>query len=165
MARTLGSRLMNILWGPVEEDDGMDYRDDRRELEDGPPPLPEPDPLPPNPTRRSRLSRREDNVVELSATRPQTEVRYPRTFEDAQELADILKRRAQLIVELEHVDEKDRTRLVHFLYGVAYGLDGKSHRINELTFVFAPRHFELETESPRRTVNDPGFVPRFSPPR
>jgi cell division inhibitor SepF len=118
---------------------------------------------------RSRMSREAD-VVEMRPSQPTTSVLYPRSFDDAQGLADQFKRGTFLILDLEKVEEKDRARLVHFLCGVAYGCDGKSHRINELTFAFAPRSHALDTESStadaRHATETRGQfeLPRFSLP-
>ncbi len=118
---------------------------------------------------RSRMSREAD-VVEMRPTQPTTSVLYPRSFDDAQALADQFKHGTFLILDLEKVEEKDRARLVHFLCGVAYGCDGKSHRINELTFAFAPRSHALDTEQihneARSATESRGQfeLPRFSLP-
>jgi cell division inhibitor SepF len=165
MARSF---LKNLLWGPVDDEYEMDGR------YDDVPPMPpayEPEPTEdetttPRPPRRGRTFGRSDDVVELRApSRPLTEIHYPRSFDDAQGLADLYKQGALLIVDLEQVDEKDRARLVHFLCGVAYGRDGRSERVNDLTFVFAPRHFELETEGRGREPMDGDYpLPRYRVP-
>lgn len=165
MARSFGRKFLDFLWGPAEEpyadgydpygEGSMDHHDDYDRQEE---------PEPRAASRRPGPFARQEEVVELRPPRqPRFDLTYPRSFEDAQALADRFKQGACVIVELEQVDEKDRPRIVNFLCGVAYGRDGRSQRINDLTFVFAPRHFDLEIEQMRRDVSaDPGYMPRFS---
>lgn len=166
MARSFGRKFLDFLWGPAEDAyaDGYEMYED-----DGPPDeafdLVEDEP-PARAARRSRPSPRgTEEIVELRPPRhPRTEVHFPRSFADAQMLADQFKSGCFLIVELEHVEEKDRAKIVHFLSGVAYGRDGISKKVNDLTFIFAPRHFEVEMDEPRQASSgsDLGFMPRFS---
>ncbi|NUQ01323.1 MAG: cell division protein SepF [Armatimonadetes bacterium] len=165
MARSFGRKFLDFLWGPAEDEysDGYDAYGHEATMDDDDLMGMDEEPTP-RATSRRRPGRHEE-VVELRPPRqPRAEVHYPRSFEDAQALADQFKLGACLIIDLEQVDEKDRSRIVNFLCGVAYGRDGRSQRINDLTFVFAPRHFDLEAEQPRRgsATVDPGFMPRFS---
>ncbi|MBI2298394.1 MAG: cell division protein SepF, partial [Armatimonadetes bacterium] len=68
-----------------------------------------------------------------------------------------------LIVDLHQLDESSRGGMVRFLCGVSYGLDGRSDRINELTYVFAPRQYDLpHVDAPRSVGEDP--LPAFALP-
>lgn len=166
MGRSLGRRVLDLLWGPDEDaelrDDGFapaDEVDYGLPMEDEPPTRPAP------PPRRWGLGR-QDEVVELRPPRqPRTEVCYPHSFQDAQKLADLFKQGAQLIVDLEEVDEDDRSGLVRFLCGVVYGLDGSTRKVNNLTFVFAPRQHELKGETRRAPGDSANGVPRFNLPQ
>ncbi|HAZ62469.1 MAG TPA: hypothetical protein DCZ72_02490 [Armatimonadetes bacterium] len=142
----------------------------------GVPTYDEPEPLPddaPQPRSgglfgRGRASR-EGEVVEMRPTQPMTSILYPRSWKDAQNLADQFKSGTFLILDLSRVEDKDRARLVNFLCGVAYGCDGKSQRINDLTFAFAPRSHALHAgqNNDYSTSDDTGSgvdVPRFSAP-
>lgn len=170
MARSFGRRFMDFLWGPAEEDyvyttrshDGLEAEDEFG--------LPE-QPAAPRAQRREATSARGDRTEEVLELRPprqpRVELCYPRTFEDARGLADLFKQGACLVVNLSEAEEKDRARIINFLCGVAYGRDGRSERSNDLTFVFAPRHFELESDQPRRggsLSQELGPMPRFAMP-
>jgi cell division inhibitor SepF len=113
---------------------------------------------------RPRATTREGVDVLPSAHRLTTGIHYPRSFEDAQSLADLFKAGSLLVCDLQAVNEKDRPRLVNFLYGVTYGCDGKSERINEFTFLFAPRLFEVVADRQHGGDRLAGDVPRYSLP-
>ena len=166
MGRSFGRRVLDLLWGPDGDaelyDDGdapMDEEEYGFPMDEEPPTRPAP------PPRRWGLGKQEE-VVELRPQRhPRTEVCYPHSFQDAQRLADLFKQGAQLIIDLEEVDVQQRDGLVKFLCGVVYGLDGSTRKINELTFVFAPRQHELKGDKRREPGEPANGVPRFSMPQ
>lgn len=168
MGRSIGRRVLDFLWGPEDQDD------EYYEVDDGfdeAPELPAP-PLEPAPTRPAPPRRRgflggdrDDEVVELRPARaPRAVIRYPRSFKDAQVLADVFKEGALTIVDLSQVDEKDRAGIVRFLCGVAYGLNGTSFRINDITFVFAPRQFDAQADQAPHEAGAEAVIPRFNLP-
>lgn len=173
MARSFAKGIVDLLWGSMDEPEPV-YESRKMGGSARPvaEPEPEPEPLDDRPAPKQsfwrprpqgRLSEGPSEVVELRAnSRPTTEIHYPRSFDDSQALADQFKKGSLLIVDLEQVEEKERSGLVKFLCGVAYGCDGQSHRINELTFTFAPRVFSLEAETPKRDHRGSDYsVPRF----
>jgi cell division inhibitor SepF len=160
----MARNFMNWFWGDIPEGE-----EQTQAMYGSPEPEPAPAPgEPAPPPARSGLFRprpgRED-VVELPTSgRPTTLIEYPTSFDDAQGLADQFKAGALLILDLEKVDEKDRPRLVHFLCGVTYGCNGKSHRINELTFAFAPRQFDMDSAGTRPGLSSAFDLPRYTLP-
>lgn len=161
MGRSLGRKFLDFLWGPADDDYppyAGEYGDYEEPAPDGYEELPSPfDEEPARPARRRSWApaRSAEEVVEIRPPRqPRAEVHYPKTFENAKSLADQFKAGSCLVVDLQQVDEKDRGGIVSFLYGIAYGLDGDYKRVNDLTFVFAPRHFDLSSkEQPQESLS------------
>lgn len=154
MNRSLGRRFLDFLWGPADDDyPAYAEQDDAAPDAYEEPPSPfEEEPVRPSRRRGWSPARTPEEVVEIRPPRqPRAEVHYPKTFDDAKSLADQFKAGACLVVDLQQVDEKDRGGIVSFLYGIAYGLDGDYRRVNDLTFVFAPRHFELTSKEQQQT--------------
>ncbi len=164
MSRSLGRRILDFLWGPAEYDEdyaGEDEADVGRETPD-PYATPSPEPPPRAWHTRGSAPPRTEDVTELRPPRqPRATVRFPRQFKDAMALAEQYKQGACLIVDLSQVQEKDKEPIVNFLSGVAFGRDGHSEKVNNQTFIFAPRHFDLQREDPHAAA-DPGYVPRFT---
>lgn len=164
MARSFGRKVMDFLWGPVDEDYPETYGEYDGEPEYEPDEPADEQPAPRS-ARRGMFGRGSGEVVEMQPCRsPRIEMRYPRSFKEVEQLADVVKQGACLMIDIEQVEDKDRSRLVNFLFGVAYGRDGHARRLNDMTFVFAPRHFDVEADKPVQdvAVDDPGYMPRFA---
>jgi len=74
-------------------------------------------------------------------------VTAPRTDEQAVDAAEQLKMGSIVIVNLQHRPEAPPAqRVVDFLAGVAYGINGTSHKIGEGMFLFAPAHVLVRSD-------------------
>jgi cell division inhibitor SepF len=72
----------------------------------------------------------------------------PCSLEDARSSADGLKSGKQQLVNLEKTPPQTADRLVDFLSGVTYALDGTVERIGERVYLFAPANVEIEVDAP-----------------
>ena len=90
-----------------------------------------------------------DEGVEGSRRRPVTlrlqsakvthvAVRQPQTFEDARLAADGLKEGRQQIVNLEKTDQDMSERIIDFLNGVTYALNGFVEKVGDRVYLFGP---------------------------
>ncbi|MDP9110691.1 MAG: cell division protein SepF [Candidatus Eremiobacteraeota bacterium] len=81
-------------------------------------------------------------VVPLSnaGRRPGTEVSVysPRSFQDVVEIADALRNRQVVIVNLQNADRTLLQRVVDFMSGVAYTIDGKIQKLAEAIYLIVP---------------------------
>ena len=74
-------------------------------------------------------------------------VTAPRTDKQAVDAAEQLKMGSIVIVNLQHrPDDPPAQRVVDFLAGVAYGINGSSHKIGEGMFLFAPAHVLVRSD-------------------
>lgn len=73
----------------------------------------------------------------------------PRSYEEVQQIADHLKERQPVILSLEGVDKPLSRRIIDFMSGTTYALDGKVHRIGEEIFLFAPINVAIDAETTR----------------
>jgi len=90
---------------------------------------------------------RKPNLVSLQGAKSiKVVVCEPTNFEDAQELADSLKNRRQVVVNLNNTDTEVARRLIDFLSGTAYALDGSTQKLGEDIFLFAPSNVEISRE-------------------
>jgi cell division inhibitor SepF len=80
---------------------------------------------------------------EAPATRTsQVVVFAPRTFDDAQEVADQLRAGKPVILNLESTDREVAQRVVNFVSGSIYALSGEMHRIGSGMLMFLPQGVE-----------------------
>jgi len=70
------------------------------------------------------------------------------SLEDACASADGLKRGNQQVVNLEKTAPHTADRLVDFLSGVTYALDGRVERLGEKVYLFAPANVQIELDDP-----------------
>ena len=68
---------------------------------------------------------------------------HPANFNDASKAADDLRSRKAVIVNMENVDKAMARRVVDFLSGCAYALDGKVKKVAQATYLFCPHNMEV----------------------
>ncbi len=71
-------------------------------------------------------------------------VQRPISFDDVQMVADCLKERRPVILSVELVPKEIARRLVDFVSGAAYALDGRMVRLSEALFLFTPSNVVIE---------------------
>ncbi|MDR2201183.1 MAG: cell division protein SepF [Clostridiales bacterium] len=67
----------------------------------------------------------------------------PQTPDDVQTLIDYLKRREPAIIHLDGVDELIAQRILDFVSGAIYALNGSVHRVNGNIFLLSPEGVEI----------------------
>ena len=80
----------------------------------------------------------------------------PRTFNDAQTIADHFKRGVPVIVNLQQTDTDLAKRLIDFASGLTYGLSGGMQRIADKVFLLTPDNVEVTAEE-RAAMLESGF--------
>ncbi len=67
----------------------------------------------------------------------------PVTFNDDSKAADDLRSKRAVIVNMENVDKAMARRVVDFLSGCAYAVDGKVKKVAQSTYLFCPHNMEV----------------------
>ena len=67
----------------------------------------------------------------------------PERYETAAEIADHLREKRTVVMNLEQTPKDISRRLIDFLSGVAYALDGKIKRIANSTYIITPYNVDL----------------------
>jgi cell division inhibitor SepF len=80
----------------------------------------------------------------------------PKSFNDAQDIADKFKDQIPVIVNLQGIDRELSKRLVDFASGLTYALDGGMQQIAEKVFLLTPRNVEVSAEERARLI-EKGF--------
>jgi cell division inhibitor SepF len=70
----------------------------------------------------------------------------PETIDDAQEICDHLKSKKAVVVNLEGLGKEEAQRIVDFLSGAVYALDGGIQKVSYGIFVIAPNNVDLMGE-------------------
>ena len=80
----------------------------------------------------------------------------PRSFNDAQQIADRFKDSIPVILNLQNADTELSKRLIDFASGLTYALDGGMQRIADKVFMLTPRNVEISAEERARLI-EKGF--------
>jgi cell division inhibitor SepF len=80
----------------------------------------------------------------------------PRSFNDAQSIADKFKDSVPVIVNLQSTDTELSKRLIDFSSGLTYALNGSMQRVADKVFLLTPRNVEVSAEERARLI-DRGF--------
>ena len=81
----------------------------------------------------------------------------PRSFNDAQQIADRFKDGVPVILNLQQSDQELSKRLIDFASGLTYALDGGMQRIADKVFLLTPRNVEVSAEERARMIERGGF--------
>jgi cell division inhibitor SepF len=81
----------------------------------------------------------------------------PRSFNDAQQIADRFKAQIPVILNLQSADTELSKRLIDFSSGLTYALDGSMQRVADKVFLLTPRNVELSAEERARALERGGF--------
>jgi len=81
----------------------------------------------------------------------------PRSFNDAQQIADRFKAQIPVILNLQGADTELSKRLIDFSSGLTYALDGSMQRVADRVFLLTPRNVELSAEERARALERGGF--------
>lgn len=68
---------------------------------------------------------------------------HAKTFDDAAKAADELRKRKAVILNMENVDKSLTRRVVDFLSGSVYALDGSVKKIAQCTYLFCPHNMAV----------------------
>lgn len=77
-------------------------------------------------------------------TRWRMAVLEPESFNDVQAICDHLKEKRPVIVSVEGLDKELSKRIIDFVSGTTYAIDGHIQRVGESIFVFAPNGVQIE---------------------
>lgn len=78
-----------------------------------------------------------------SAKKQEIMIQEPLNFADAQEVADNLKVKKSIIINLRRTDKDMAKRIVDFLSGISYALDGHIQKVSENIFLFTPSNIDI----------------------
>ncbi|MFD1849133.1 cell division protein SepF [Oceanobacillus bengalensis] len=97
-----------------------------------------------NNVKQSEKSKK--NVVSLAAVQqPNSKVVLcePRTYNEAQEIADNIVNRRAVVVNLQRVDRHQAVRIIDFLSGTVYALNGDIQKLGTETFLCTPDNINV----------------------
>ena len=151
----MSGALMNKVWDlfgmdsaepeEYEEDNVYDYTDVEDEVED-----------------KKFFGRKNNNnnkVVSMPQSQMQGQaikmvISQPTTFEQSDEICSFLKEKKSVIVNLEYVNKDVARRIVDFISGGVYALDGYIQKVSNSIFLVAPSNYEITNDMGREEMRN-----------
>ena len=145
----MSGALMNKVWDlfgmdsaepdDYEEEDAYEYDDENEEVED------------------KKIFGKKNKVV--SMPQQQTNaikmvISQPTSFEQSDEICSFLKEKKSVIVNLEYVNKDVARRIVDFISGGVYALDGYIQKVSNSIFLVAPSNYEITNEMAREEIKN-----------
>ena len=144
----MSGALMDKVWGlfgmdsaepeEYEDEDIYDY-DNEEEVEED----------------KKLFNRKNNKVVNMQQGQPNAikmVISQPTTFEQSDEICSFLKERKSVIVNLEYVNKDVARRIVDFISGGVYALDGYIQKVSNSIFLVAPSNYEITNEMAREEI-------------
>ena len=82
-------------------------------------------------------------VLNMGSGKQEVVLFHAKTFDDAAKAADELRRKKAVILNMENVDKGLTRRVVDFLSGSVYALDGSVKKIAQSTYLFCPHNMDI----------------------
>ncbi len=145
----MGNKFMNKVWGMlgVESDDDYDYEDYDSTANNN---------IDDKGTSLTTTNNNKKNKVVGMPGMQQVKViiSQPSTFEQSEEICEHLKEKKSIIVNLEYVNKDVARRIVDFISGAVYGLDGNIQKISNSIFLVAPFNYEITNEVMKEDIKN-----------
>ncbi len=76
-------------------------------------------------------------------------ITQPSSFNEIEEIGEYLKQRKSVIINLENVTKEDARRLIDFLSGATFMMDGTFQPVSNLIYLITPRNIEIQNDVER----------------
>lgn len=79
----------------------------------------------------------------------------PKTFDDAQQVANNLREKKPVVINFEKTEAEDAKRIIDFISGTTYALNGEIKKVGHNVFLCAPSNVNVSyTEEERRVSTE-----------
>lgn len=108
----------------------------------------------------ARLTPNRNNVVSISqqaAKGAKIELYEPRLYSDAKEIGRNLLGDTAVLVNFAHLEGADAKRIVDFMTGVVFAVNGEIKRVGDRIFLVTPANFEVSGTLASKLPDDLNF--------
>lgn len=143
--------------GLLNDDESNELPSEIKEFKEAPPPevqvkpafeAVKPQPEKTEPNYHSKVvnfhaaAERRENAMSMSNKSTINTIK-PKNFDDAQIVANCLRDKIPVIINFEQTDPADAARIIDFISGTTYALNGDIKKVSELVFVCAPNNVHV----------------------
>ncbi len=81
-------------------------------------------------------------------------IHEPKVYEDSLHISTQLRSGNPVVINLKHLDPNEGTRLIDFVCGTAYAIDGHMIKIGESIFLFTPSNIIISDVEDRGSIEE-----------
>ena len=132
--KSLWNKVVNNVGGFNDDDyeNDDDYVDEEDEVEEA------------QPARRTVAAPRRSSLGSAQSDRPMKMMVEPETFDDSQNIADYLRERKPVVINFENTAADVSKRVVDFISGATYALDGNIQKVGKDIFLCVPSNVAVD---------------------
>lgn len=139
MSNAVLNKFMNIFGMGAEEVEDEEFEDINDTYEEDE--LEEP---------KGLFGRKSNKVVNM-AGQVRMVIMQPTSFEQSEDICDLLKDKKSIIINLEYVNKDIARRIIDVVSGAAHALDGHMQKISSSIFLVAPYNYDITSETREET--------------
>ncbi|BDF58146.1 cell division protein SepF [Christensenellaceae bacterium] len=145
----MGDKLLSFIGlEPTDEEVDDRYYDEQDDLQDDMMGFPEDDFAPPVEEKKTKKRGETAKVIGIPDTSKVRVLIYkPVSYEDTQSIIDHLKEKKPIIVNLDELDTDVAQRILDFVSGAVYALNGNIRKAARNIFVVAPYNVDVSTNT------------------
>ena len=149
----MSGAIMNKVWGFLGMDPARDNEEDEEEVDN----YEEKDMEEESEEQEDRriFGRRNNKVVSMPQVQQvKMAICQPTSFEQAEDICDLLKEKKSIIVNLEYVNKDIARRIVDVVSGAVHALDGNLQKVSNSIFLVAPYNYDITNEMAREEIKN-----------
>jgi cell division inhibitor SepF len=132
----LFNKVLNFVGWEVDEDEPIEEQEETNDEEGQSPFLQTNIP--------NYKKQQQSKVVNIhSSNQMKVVIMQPETYDDAQAICDHLKNKKPVIINLEDIEKESARRIIDFLSGSVYSLEGSIQKVANGIFLIAPNNVDI----------------------
>lgn len=141
MAGALMNKMWNLFGMDAAEDEEYDDEIEDIDIEDD--------------EEEKKLFGRKNKVTPMpGVSQIKVVISQPTSFEQSQEICENLKDKKAVIVNLEYVNKEVARRIVDFMSGAVFAVDGQIQKVSNSIFLIAPFNYEITNEMAKEEIKN-----------
>jgi len=140
----MAGALMNKMWNLF----GMDATEEEEEMEEVI------EDAYPEEEERKLFNKRNKVTPMPGVSQIKVVISQPTNFDQSQEICEYLKEKRAVIVNLEYVNKEVARRIVDFISGAVFAVDGHIQKVSNSIFLIAPYNYEITTEMAKEELKN-----------
>lgn len=93
---------------------------------------------------QANTKKQQSKVLNIhSAAQFKVVIMQPESFDEAKDICDHLKNKKPVIINLETIEKEAAQRVIDFLSGSVYAMDGHIQKVSNAIFVIAPNNIDI----------------------